>query len=163
MEAVGDLKKQLYVEFDGEQGIDEGGLSKEFFQLIVERIFNPDYGTLSDPRHSIDSTSANYFFLPQACLSLKKSRSASGSIAVHWQRSWNENTVSLGPSWVSPSITASSSIFTFQLFSSASSAANSPADWRISRTDGLLSLTVFRSAWGFFLPVISASHAFASR
>lgn len=44
MEAVGDLKKQLYVEFDGEQGIDEGGLSKEFFQLIVERIFNPDYG-----------------------------------------------------------------------------------------------------------------------
>ncbi|VDD80005.1 unnamed protein product [Mesocestoides corti] len=44
MEAVGDLKKQLYVEFDGEQGIDEGGLSKEFFQLIIERIFNPDYG-----------------------------------------------------------------------------------------------------------------------
>ena len=25
-------------------GIDEGGLSKEFFQLIVEEIFNPDYG-----------------------------------------------------------------------------------------------------------------------
>uniref|UniRef100_A0A158QCF5 HECT-type E3 ubiquitin transferase n=1 Tax=Hymenolepis diminuta TaxID=6216 RepID=A0A158QCF5_HYMDI len=44
MDAVGDLKKQLYVEFDGEQGIDEGGPSKEFFQLIVERIFNPDYG-----------------------------------------------------------------------------------------------------------------------
>lgn len=39
-----DLKKQLYIEFDGEQGIDEGGLSKEFFQLVIERIFNPDYG-----------------------------------------------------------------------------------------------------------------------
>jgi len=39
-----DLKKQLMVEFDSEQGIDEGGLSKEFFQLIVEEIFNPDYG-----------------------------------------------------------------------------------------------------------------------
>eukprot|EP00092_Neocalanus_flemingeri_P033596 GFUD01036523.1.p1 GENE.GFUD01036523.1~~GFUD01036523.1.p1 ORF type:complete len:884 (-),score=250.21 GFUD01036523.1:199-2850(-) len=39
-----DLKKQLMVEFDAEQGIDEGGLSKEFFQLIVEEIFNPDYG-----------------------------------------------------------------------------------------------------------------------
>ena len=38
-----DLKKQLMVEFDSEQGIDEGGLSKEFFQLIVEDIFNPDY------------------------------------------------------------------------------------------------------------------------
>ena len=40
----GDLKKQLYVEFEGEQGIDEGGVSKEFFQLVVEQIFNPDYG-----------------------------------------------------------------------------------------------------------------------
>ena len=40
-----DLKKQLYVEFDGEQGIDEGGVSKEFFQLVVEEIFNPDIGS----------------------------------------------------------------------------------------------------------------------
>ena len=39
-----DLKKQLYVEFDGEQGIDEGGVSKEFFQLVVEELFNPDIG-----------------------------------------------------------------------------------------------------------------------
>ena len=39
-----DLKKQLYVEFEGEQGIDEGGPSKEFFQLVVDKIFNPDYG-----------------------------------------------------------------------------------------------------------------------
>lgn len=46
MENPGDFKKQLLIEFDGEQGIDEGGLSKEFFQLIIERIFNPDYGKL---------------------------------------------------------------------------------------------------------------------
>ena len=39
-----DLKKQLFVEFEGEQGIDEGGVSKEFFQLVVEEIFNPDFG-----------------------------------------------------------------------------------------------------------------------
>lgn len=39
-----DLKKQLVVEFVDEQGIDEGGVSKEFFQLVVEEIFNPDYG-----------------------------------------------------------------------------------------------------------------------
>ncbi|XP_055691470.1 ubiquitin-protein ligase E3A isoform X1 [Lutzomyia longipalpis] len=44
MENPKDLKKQLVVEFMGEQGIDEGGVSKEFFQLIVEQIFNPDYG-----------------------------------------------------------------------------------------------------------------------
>lgn len=44
MERVLDFKKQLVVEFEGEQGLDEGGVSKEFFQLIVEEIFNPDYG-----------------------------------------------------------------------------------------------------------------------
>lgn len=43
MENPNDLKKQLVVEFVGEQGIDEGGVSKEFFQLVVEEIFNPDY------------------------------------------------------------------------------------------------------------------------
>nr|UUF95670.1 ubiquitin E3 ligase [Laodelphax striatellus] len=43
MENPKDLKKQLVVEFEGEQGIDEGGVSKEFFQLIVEEIFNPDF------------------------------------------------------------------------------------------------------------------------
>ncbi|XP_038055460.1 ubiquitin-protein ligase E3A-like [Patiria miniata] len=44
MENPSDLKKQLYVEFEGEQGVDEGGVSKEFFQLVVEDIFNPDIG-----------------------------------------------------------------------------------------------------------------------
>jgi ubiquitin-protein ligase E3 A len=42
-----DLKKQLFVEFEGEQGIDEGGPSKEFFQLIIENLFNPDIGKLT--------------------------------------------------------------------------------------------------------------------
>lgn len=44
-----DLKKQLVVEFVGEQGIDEGGVSKEFFQLVVEQIFNADYGMFVQP------------------------------------------------------------------------------------------------------------------
>ncbi|CAF0925783.1 unnamed protein product [Adineta steineri] len=38
-----ELKKQLFIEFEGEQGLDEGGLSKEFFQLITEKIFGPEY------------------------------------------------------------------------------------------------------------------------
>jgi hypothetical protein len=32
------------VEFDGEEGIDEGGLQKEFFQLLVEKLFDPMNG-----------------------------------------------------------------------------------------------------------------------
>ena len=39
-----DFKKQFVVEFDGEQGIDEGGVSKEFFQLVIEELFNPNFG-----------------------------------------------------------------------------------------------------------------------
>ncbi|XP_032382607.1 ubiquitin-protein ligase E3A [Etheostoma spectabile] len=47
MENPSDLKKQLFVEFEGEQGVDEGGVSKEFFQLVLEEIFNPDIGMFS--------------------------------------------------------------------------------------------------------------------
>ncbi|CAH8529847.1 unnamed protein product [Heterobilharzia americana] len=59
LENPGDFKKQLLVEFEGEQGIDEGGLSKEFFQLIIERIFNPDYGMFV-----LDEETQNYWFNP---------------------------------------------------------------------------------------------------
>jgi len=34
----------LFVEFDKEEGVDEGGVSKEFFQLIIDEIFNPENG-----------------------------------------------------------------------------------------------------------------------
>ena len=44
MESPSELRKQLVVEFEGEQGIDEGGVSKEFFQLITEQLFCADYG-----------------------------------------------------------------------------------------------------------------------
>lgn len=53
MENPADLKKQLYVEFEGEQGVDEGGVSKEFFQLVVEEIFNPDIGKSNVPVGSL--------------------------------------------------------------------------------------------------------------
>ncbi|XP_070568117.1 probable E3 ubiquitin-protein ligase HECTD2 [Ptychodera flava] len=41
-----DLKKPLKIKFvgGGEQGLDLGGLQKEFFQLITESIFDPNYG-----------------------------------------------------------------------------------------------------------------------
>jgi ubiquitin-protein ligase E3 A len=43
-----DLRKQLRVKFVGEDGIDEGGLQKEFFQLIMREIFSPKYGIFRD-------------------------------------------------------------------------------------------------------------------
>ena len=39
-----DLRKPLRVVFSGEEGLDGGGLRKEFFQLLVEEIFNPSRG-----------------------------------------------------------------------------------------------------------------------
>lgn len=37
------FKKQLKVKFIGEEGVDAWGVAKEFFQLIVKKIFDPDY------------------------------------------------------------------------------------------------------------------------
>jgi ubiquitin-protein ligase E3 A len=34
----------MQVQFAGEDGVDEGGLSREFFQLIVKECFSPKYG-----------------------------------------------------------------------------------------------------------------------
>ncbi|CAK9012900.1 Probable E3 ubiquitin-protein ligase HERC3 (HECT domain and RCC1-like domain-containing protein 3) (HECT-type E3 ubiquitin transferase HERC3) [Durusdinium trenchii] len=39
-----ELKKPLRVKFDGEEGLDAGGVRKEFFQLLSAQLFNPDYG-----------------------------------------------------------------------------------------------------------------------
>lgn len=38
------LKKPLKVKFKGEPGIDEGGVQKEFFQLLVRKLFDVEYG-----------------------------------------------------------------------------------------------------------------------
>ncbi|KAJ1966594.1 hypothetical protein IWQ62_002370 [Dispira parvispora] len=39
-----DLKKQLKVRFIGEEAVDEGGVQKEFFQLVVRELFVAKYG-----------------------------------------------------------------------------------------------------------------------
>ncbi|XP_067908690.1 probable E3 ubiquitin-protein ligase HECTD2 isoform X4 [Heterodontus francisci] len=42
-----DLKKKLKVTFVGEAGLDMGGLTKEWFLLLIRQIFQPDYGMFS--------------------------------------------------------------------------------------------------------------------
>lgn len=37
------LKKQLKIKFAGEEGIDQGGVKKEFFHLLMKELFNPNY------------------------------------------------------------------------------------------------------------------------
>lgn len=38
------FKKPLKIMFDGEEGVDEGGVQKEFFQLLIEELYNEDFG-----------------------------------------------------------------------------------------------------------------------
>ncbi|EFJ48337.1 hypothetical protein VOLCADRAFT_81197 [Volvox carteri f. nagariensis] len=54
-----DLLKPLRVHFIGEEGIDAGGVKKEFFALLMERLLRPDYGMML-----YDETSRTYWFNP---------------------------------------------------------------------------------------------------
>ena len=41
------FQTKLKVKFAGEQGVDEGGVRKEFFILLIRQIFDPNYGMFS--------------------------------------------------------------------------------------------------------------------
>ena len=53
------LKKELKVKFIGEEGVDSGGVKKEFFQLIVRQIFDPAYSMFI-----YNSETRTYWFNP---------------------------------------------------------------------------------------------------
>ena len=38
-----DLRRRLYIEFQGEEGIDYGGVAKEWFFLLSQKMLNPMY------------------------------------------------------------------------------------------------------------------------
>ncbi|GAM17800.1 hypothetical protein SAMD00019534_009750, partial [Acytostelium subglobosum LB1] len=39
-----EMKKELKIQFKGEDGIDQGGVQKEFFQIVVRKIFDTEFG-----------------------------------------------------------------------------------------------------------------------
>ncbi|KAJ3084129.1 putative E3 ubiquitin-protein ligase [Rhizoclosmatium hyalinum] len=48
-----DLKKKLRIEFVGEAGVDAGGLTKEWFLLLVRHLFDSQYGMFSFDEDSL--------------------------------------------------------------------------------------------------------------
>lgn len=54
-----EFRKKLKVVFDGEAGVDEGGVKKEFFQLLVEQLYDPNYAM-----YHYNSTNKTYWFNP---------------------------------------------------------------------------------------------------
>lgn len=47
-----DLKKPLKVKFEGEEGVDEGGVQKEYFQVIMRQLIDPKYGMFVENKKS---------------------------------------------------------------------------------------------------------------
>lgn len=67
-----DLKKRLMIKFDGEEGLDYGGVSREFFFLLSHEMFNPfyclfeysahdNYTLQINPNSNINPEHLNYF------------------------------------------------------------------------------------------------------
>lgn len=67
-----DLKKRLMIKFDGEEGLDYGGVSREFFFLVSHDMFNPfyclfeysshdNYTLQINPNSGINPEHLNYF------------------------------------------------------------------------------------------------------
>ena len=54
-----DLKKPLKIRFLGERGVDEGGVKKEFFQVILRELFDPNYAMFT-----FHNKSRLYYFNP---------------------------------------------------------------------------------------------------
>lgn len=76
-----DLKKRLMIKFDGEDGLDYGGLSREFFFLLSHEMFNPfyclfeysahdNYTLQINPNSSVNPEHLNYFKFIGRVLSL---------------------------------------------------------------------------------------------
>nr|WGL47553.1 E3 ubiquitin-protein ligase NEDD4 [Flammulina filiformis] len=76
-----DLKKRLIVTFDGEDGLDYGGVSREWFFLLSHEIFNPSYGLFEystqdnytlqiNHRSDINPDHLSYFKFIGRCLGL---------------------------------------------------------------------------------------------
>ncbi|KAJ3414577.1 putative E3 ubiquitin-protein ligase HTD2 [Chytridiales sp. JEL 0842] len=52
LKSAHDLKKQLRVSFAGEEGIDEGGIQKEFFEIVIKEIFDEKHGMFNSNSES---------------------------------------------------------------------------------------------------------------
>eukprot|EP00158_Paraphelidium_tribonemae_P006241 Partr_v1_DN27742_c0_g1_i1_m66988 putative E3 ubiquitin-protein ligase len=54
-----DMKKKLFIKFNGEEGLDYGGVSREFFFLLSHEMFNPFYCLFEYSAHDTYSLQIN--------------------------------------------------------------------------------------------------------
>jgi E3 ubiquitin-protein ligase HUWE1 len=66
-----ELRGRLHITFQNEEGVDAGGLSREFFAILAKEMFNPNYALFMstedgctfqpNPNSSINLDDLNYF------------------------------------------------------------------------------------------------------
>ena len=55
--------KRLKIQFPGEEGIDYGGLTREWLALLNKSVFNPDFGLFQTSANGRNTILENYFGL----------------------------------------------------------------------------------------------------
>jgi hypothetical protein len=63
-------KSRLYINFSGEEGLDYGGPSREFFFLLSRQVFNPYYGLFeysANDTYTVQVSSLKIFYLSDFC------------------------------------------------------------------------------------------------
>lgn len=60
-----DLKRKLTIRFDGEAGLDYGGVAREFFFLLSHQMFSPIYGLFEYSTHNTLQISSKSCIIPE--------------------------------------------------------------------------------------------------
>ena len=131
-----DLKKPLKVQFVGEDGIDEGGVQKEFFQLIFGQILDVSCGMfVYGLGRGDDEGDASFYWFNHSSLENEREFELIGIIlgAAIYNGVILEarfRTSSTRSSWASPSDTTTSAAPSRRWRAASSSCLGSAATWR---------------------------------
>lgn len=60
-----ELKRKLTIRFDGEAGLDYGGVAREFFFLLSRQMFSPIYGLFENSSHNTLQISSKSCIMPE--------------------------------------------------------------------------------------------------
>ena len=84
------MKKKLKVTFAGEPGLDMGGLTKEWFLLLIRRIFRPEYGKIQKNVGSFFASPIGFpFYLCFPILIILRGKTSFRVLALSHCQTWS--------------------------------------------------------------------------
>jgi E3 ubiquitin-protein ligase HECTD2 len=78
-----DIKKGLRITFRGEEGIDAGGLRKEWFLLLIREVFNPEHGKILTANKRVGTL---WLTIEKACSPTTRTPTSATSIQIPSRR-----------------------------------------------------------------------------